>query len=258
MKTEVAKDLLIGNIASQYEVSDYDDEFIVTTPFAFEDGTVVEVRAAFNDDSVTVNDEGHIAQELEQMGLDVVPKRTSNASRNWDLIRRNLPFPPAIGTYDWELAVTADIEHFGAAVTAVAEAAIRAEALKVFAPAYTPLSFSDKVIQFLTSSRQSLRIQPRVAIPLLGGGTRDVSFSAMAQTELFVQSAALENRNASYDRAVGLFNATSIDPSRRLVALEGHVSDWQPWHIEGILKVAQFEESYDLERFADRVVQLAA
>jgi hypothetical protein len=258
MKTEMAKDLLIGEIASQYGISAYDEEFIVTTPFTFEDGTIIEVRATFIDGLVTVSDDGYVAQELEQMGLDVTPRRKSNASKNWDSIRKHLPFAPAMGAYDWEIAVTAEIEHFGTAVTAVAEAALRGEALKVLAPAYTPVSFSEKVIQFLSSYRESLRIQPKVAIPQVGGGTREVSFTATVENKLYVQSAALENRNAAYDKAVGVFNATSIDRSKRLVALEGHIDEWEPWHIDGIQKVSRFEEAYDLERFADSIVRLAA
>lgn len=236
-----AREQLFRGIADQFDFQEYRDGLLITTPQTLTGGIPVELMATFEADRINLTDQGRVAQELDATGIDIFKGQTGEL---WKDLARSLTFDPAMGAEPWELSLSAPQQLMGAAVVELADAAVRADALRVLAPSFRPLTHDQRIIRAVHQSNDKIKVQPRAKIRLRGGGERQTSFSASLRHTVYVQSASLSSgTNSGYDHALGVFSRALVDKDRRLVVLEGRSSQWERWQREGLSEIASVVNS---------------
>lgn len=170
----IALDALASTFTRGTTSEPWRDGELVVTPWTFRDGepVVLYVHQPMPEGYV-VSDRGQSSDSLMLAEVDLARK---DVLRSWDAVRRSIdmdqPFP--VPGSQWELAATSDLGSLGAAMSAVAAAALRADGLKALARTRVRgKRFGDWVIQ--SASEAGLAVTPLAPITTPIGVSRKVS-----------------------------------------------------------------------------------
>jgi len=219
---------------------------LVSLPAAFTSGTLVTVHVVISQDTVTVTDRGLTADELCDAGLDL---QTTRVARSFAAVRDSTGLPPAFGSEDWEITASADIGDIAIAIQSVADAAIRADGLRVLSTVKRRMTFADRALRkFLDRAA----VVPHPKMPGKYGSNRQVTLSYGGKDELPYYVQALsggdnEARVRSYDHASGLFLGATPDMSHRVALLQQGA--WEAWQVRNLGEVCRVIEEQDADEF---------
>lgn len=219
---------------------------LITLPTAFASGTLVTVHVVVDQGVVTITDRGLTAEELCDAGLDMQSPRVA---RSFDAARDSTGLAPAFGSADWEITASADVGDIAIAIQSVADAAIRADGLRVLATAKRSSSFATQTID-----RVSVRTAVLLRAPMPGkhGSSRQVTLSYGGRDEqpYFVQALSggdKEARIRSYDHASGLFFGATPELTHRVALLQKGA--WERWQIETLRDLCQVVDEEETDQF---------
>lgn len=256
MNTTTVLELVTKGLADRFRVREYRGGFLITTATSLTDGTPFQLRFDVSDGIAHLNDDGQVAQELDAAGFDI---ESRSGRVHWSDIQRGIGFDPLIGAEPWELGLTTPLELLGPAVSALSEAAIQADSLRILAPAHRPVTMGERIIRSVTAANHEVVIKQRAVMQMRGGGKRQVTFSAYRQHTAYVQTATnSQGPNDGYDKALGTFSQSSVERERRLIVLDGPISRLPSWQLEGLQKVADVVSGDDVDEAAEAVIAKAA
>ncbi len=116
--------------------------YLFTLPHTLHDGTPVELYVEFDGQTARINDQGLVSNHLDMAGVDLGKKQIATA---WSRIQTSVGYAPDFSARPWELSAFAQRSQLSSALYAVADAAVRADGLRVLASQYQPRSFSERV-----------------------------------------------------------------------------------------------------------------
>lgn len=116
--------------------------YLFTLPHTLHDGTPVELYVEFDGQTARINDQGLLSNHLDMAGVDLGKKQIATA---WNQIQTSVGYAPDFSARSWELSAFAERSQLSSALYAVADAAVRADGLRVLASQYRPRSFSERV-----------------------------------------------------------------------------------------------------------------
>jgi hypothetical protein len=145
--------------------------YLFTLPHTPHDGTPVELYVEFDGQTARINDQGLLSNHLDVAGVDLGKKQIATA---WTRIQTSVGYAPDFSAKPWELSALAERNRLSSALYAVADAAVRADGLRVLASQYRPRSFSERVVRTLG---RRLTVVPRAVIPGKYGSQRVVTCS---------------------------------------------------------------------------------
>lgn len=256
MKTADLEAALGAGVVQQTRVRAYRGAHLITSPFTLSNGAPLEFRAVIDGSDVMLTDDGMTAQCLGDLGIDISAKTMSH---HWVSIRRSLPFAPALGSEDWELALTAPVAKLGAAVVALSEAAVQGDSLRILAPSFRPVTMKQRIIRNVVAREPRVTIAQRAEMGMDAGGHRQVSFSAALTRTAYVQTVGRsQGPHEAYDKALGTFTHSAISYGQRLVIFDGALRDMPSWQRTGIEKVAYLVSGRDEDAAAEAVLERTA
>lgn len=222
------------------------DGALITLPHTLQDGTPVQVLVEREGKLVTVTDRGLVADHLDMFGVDL--DRTTVAG-SWAAIRAGITFSPAIGSDDWDISAMGGQGEMAALVQAVADAAVRADGLRVLASGHTPKSFAGRVVAAIG---ERVAVVPRAALPDRFGAQRQVTCSVGVSNVRYVQalsSGSKARRVQNFDKARSMFSSSTAPEKHRVSLLEGSASTWDRWQMDGLREVGVVAFDHDIDRF---------
>jgi len=114
--------------------------YLFTLPHTLHDGTPVELYVEFDGQAARISDQGRLWHHLDMAGVDLGKKQIATA---WKQIQTSVGYAPVFSAEPWELSAFAERSQLSSALYAVADAAVRADGLRVLASQYWPRSFSE-------------------------------------------------------------------------------------------------------------------
>ncbi|AOT25780.1 hypothetical protein SEA_TORTELLINI_35 [Mycobacterium phage Tortellini] len=213
-----------------------DDSTLISLPATFASGEMLSLLITVTAGLVNVTDRGQTADVLLDYGVD---RTKGRAAASFDAVRRSVGLPPVFGSADWEITAAVDPSDVAIAVQAVADAAMRADGLRVLARDTRSASFADKSVRRIS---ERTAVVPRARIPGRHGGQRPVTLSYPGKDggDYFLQALASrdsETRLTAYDHASGLFMNAQPELSHRIALLED--GSWEPWQIKGLKSICR-------------------
>lgn len=195
----------------------------------------------------TITDRGVTADQLEDAGVNVDDQ--PRAARSFAAVRDSIGLPFAIGAGPWEIASSVDVGDIAIAVQVLADAAIRADGLRVLGSGNRATSFADKSVSRL-SARTA--VVPKAKMPGRHGGDRQVTLAYKGNDDarFYVQALSgsdKDSRTRSYDHASGLFLGAPPDQKHR-VALRQNAS-WELSLINNLREVCQVVDEDEIDDF---------
>lgn len=256
MTLQTIEQAVLGNLHDQYSFRPYRDSVLVVTPQTLSNDIPVELRITEHNGTLEITDDGRVAQELNDIGVNVTK---GLAAKRWLQIQQSIGLDPLLSADPWELACSVDPSQAGMAVALLADAAVRGDMLSLLRTGDKPANFVDQIMGEVIRHSGDVKIQTRAHMKVRNGGKREVTFSATDHATVFVQSATKANgQNSAYDHAMGVFSMAEVPKNHRLVIFEGHQNDWKPWHYSNLGDVAHVAFGFEPDAVADKIIRLAA
>ncbi len=225
----------------------------VTTASTLRDGTPVTVYLEPHGDDFAISDRGLIADHLDTFGVDL---GRTNVAESWSLIRSSVGFPVAFGADDWELTAVAGRATLALAIQAIADSAVRGDALRVLARGYVPQTFAGRITSRLG---RTLAIVPKAPMPGRHGGVRIVTCTAGTKRPRYVQAlSGGASKIPSFDHAVSLWAGSNTDKEDRVSLLQDRGSDWEPWQISQLAEVSQTVTERNIDALIEEITRSEA
>ncbi|WOO98223.1 hypothetical protein [Micrococcus terreus] len=249
-------DLVTQGIRDQYRVRSYRGGYLLTTSTTLTGGVPFQLRLQLDGDAVMLNDDGQVAQELDMAGYDI---ESDSGRTHWSAIQREIGFSPYPGSDPWELSTRAPLELLGPAVSALSEAAVQANALRILAPAYKPASMRERLLRSVAASSSKVLIKQNALMDMRGGGKRQVTFSATLDHTAYVQTISRsQGPNDGYDKGLGTFSAAAISRPQRVLVLDGRLSTWPDWQLRNLRDHAELVSGAEPDEAAELILEHAA
>ncbi len=228
------------------------DGELLITPWEFSDHEPIVLYVRGGGGDFLVSDRGQASDNLNLAGLDFSKPAVS---RSWAAIQRSVESDPFVHRVasQWELAARSSEGDLGLAIHQVAEAAIRADGLRVLAGARTTAPrFSQWVIS--EASARGLSVVPRAEIQSTVGVKRQVSALIEGSRKAYVQALGpTHDAWESYDRARSLFSDTKLDIRERFTV----VSRDSTLTAEQLRGIGQYSEVVDEKDFSGLLERVA-
>lgn len=226
---------------------------LITLPMSLGNGNLIQVYVEQVDaERFLVSDLGQAAFELATAGVSLEPGRA--AGRSWELIVKNLSLDPPLlveQADDYQLVGTSVPNRVGESVLELAEAVLRADALRGLAPSRRGRRFRDTIVA--AAGRANLHVLPDAPMPTKHGGLRRVSLAVypadQGAPEIFIQ--AVGQRSSSiegFDKAQAVLTSASL-PTDRLVAALADGLRLETWQIETLRDHGTAIMERDLDAF---------
>lgn len=242
MTAEALLDVLTASYRANVLIERVGDATEITTNNTLRDGTPVTVYLEPSDDQFVISDRGLVADHLDTFGVDL---GRANIAESWNMIRASVGFPAAFGADDWELTAVTGAGTLAVAIQAVADSAIRGDALRVLARGYVPQTFAGRVTSILG---RTLTIVPKAPIPGRHGGQRTVTCVAGVKRPRYIQAlSGGASRVQSFDHALALWVGSDVEQSDRISLLQHHGRDWEPWQVAQLRDISRTITEEDID-----------
>ena len=209
----------------------FEDGELMTVPLALASGALVRVYVEqLADDAWLVTDRGQASSELALAGVNLEQNRS--AAMSWYAIVRDLDLSPPVLTTraaDYELAGLTSRSTLGESVLVVAEAALRADALRALAPGFRRRRFRDVIIR--TAGEYELPVIPDAPMPVRHGGQRRVTCRVDGDgSKYYMQGVSANSKGLNgFDRAQSVLSSADVHDGEVLAVVESGMSlrGWQ-------------------------------
>ncbi|UNQ40236.1 hypothetical protein MPC38_02930 [Prescottella equi] len=246
-------DRLVEGFRLSLDVCTYGDGFLVNLPQSLTSGTILALLVEDDGEVVSVSDRGLIADELEMVGVDI---EDPIASKSWSAVRQSIGRPEVFGVEAWELSACGPSEDLFSLVQAVADAAMRADALRPLSRKHRSGGFRERVIQL--AGAHHLAVVPNAVLQGRHGSKWKTTCRIDAGTPRFVQALggrSRQQRMAMFNKAVATFTNVEFEKSALVSALEGN--DWEPWHFETLKDYSTPVLESDIDSFMEGLAEEA-
>ncbi len=194
------------------------DGELLVTPWEFSDQEPIVLYVRALDGTYVVSDRGQAADNLNLAGLDF---QKAAVSRSWLAIQQSVENDPFVHRIQskWELAARSDFADLGLAIHQVAEAAMRADGLRVLTGGRSNAPrFETWVIK--EAHEEGLIVVPRAEIESTFGFKRRVSVLVEGKRKAYIQAVGpTQDVWDSFDRARSLFADSTLDFNERFTVL---------------------------------------
>lgn len=230
-----------------------DDGELITLPLSLSSGNLVQLYVEqVSTDRWFVTDQGQAAQELALHGVNLESQKS--AASSWSEIVRSIAIDAPVmreGLGRYELAGWLAKGDLGGGVLAVAEAVVRADALRALAPGHRAQRFRDVIVQ--SAGRVNLSVLVDAPMPTRHGGKRPVSVKVSGAKATYIQ--AVSGRGAQidgFDKAQAVFSSADV-PKSELVAVLASRVQLEPWQWETLRDSGTPIMETELDGFMDQL-----
>lgn len=225
---------------------------LLVTPWEYSDHEPIVLYVRDFDGEFVVSDRGQASDNLSLAGVDFQKRAVA---RSWKAVQASVESDPFVVWIPspWEIAARATQTDLGLAIHQVAEAAMRADGLRVLTGARTRgTRFDAKLIS--EASEAGLTVVPHAEIQSTVGVKRKVSVLIEGTRKAYVQAVGpTQDAWESYDRARSLFADTQLDMKERFTVL----SRESTLSREQIRGIGQHSEVVDEEDFPELLQRVA-
>lgn len=229
----------------------YGEGSLISLPQSLTSGTILSVLVQEDGDMVSITDRGVVADELELVGVDI---EQTGASRSWTAVKQSIGRPPAFGAESWELSSYGPREDMFNLIQAVADAALRADALRPLSRTHKSNHFREKIIHL--AGVHHLPVLPNAVLQGKHGSKWRTTCRIDTATPHFVQALAGGSKNqrmVQFNRAVATFANADLDRTQLIAAFDD--GDWEPWHFETLKDSAVPVTSSGLDAMMGQLAQ---
>ncbi len=247
-------DALVRGFRDSLEVVPYGGGELVSLPTTFSSGAMLSVLVTIDGGIASVTDRGLAADELTDAGVDL---QSSRVFQSFSAVRGSTGLVPMFGAEPFEISASVDVEDVAIAIQAIADAAMRADGLRVLSATTRAVSFADRSIERVNARTPVI---PRA--PMLGrhGEKRVVTFSYTGRGDVSYYVQALSGkdpdaRSRSYDHASGLFLGALPEKTHRIALLQD--AKWEPWRVDYLQELCRTVDENDIDDFVDSTATAA-
>jgi hypothetical protein len=255
MSVDLGTDLVgrfTGEIQQRASTLPYGKGQLLTLPWSLHDGEAVAILVEEVAPGLFhLSDRGLAADSLALAGVDLSHRRFSPS---WEAVRHSARLRPSIvpPSNRFELGGEATADELGAALTSLAEAVLRADALHVLAASPRRRSFGDGLIRRAVD--RLIAVQPDAPMPTRFGSTRRVTcgLEPAGRDAVFVQALASPSFSDAYDHAKALFTDSSLPRERRVAVIQSDAG--QPWHKRSLGEVSVVIDEHEWDEYLTGLV----
>ncbi|MEI4273983.1 hypothetical protein TEK04_19855 [Klenkia sp. LSe6-5] len=207
----------------------YGSGHLLTLPWSLHNGESIAILVEPLADGIfRLSDRGLAADTLAMADLNLA---SGKVAERWAHVKRSIDIrPSALPPVDaFELSGDAHVSELGEALTALAEAIMRADALHVFAKPARQLTFDQRVVQAVLAA--DVPVTTQAPLPHKFGGHRKVTcrLEPENRSRIYLQAVATgSDENSAYDHVRSLFADAEVDPDQLVaVVREGWGEKWQ-------------------------------